>query len=325
MSCRFRLGIELSVAAVIMTTVLALLSSPHIRLAQASQPACHEADSSEVRVAGGTFMMGAARTPMDEDVIMRKVAVGGFSMDKFAVANAQFAAFVDATGYVTDAERPPDPADYPGVPPEKLVPGAAVFTPPAEDPGTHNELAWWTFVPGANWRHPAGPDSAIKGKDNYPVVQVSYNDALAYAKWKGRTLPTEEQFEYAARGGLDGKTYAWGDERTPGGRNMANTWQGHFPVQDSAEDGYAHMAPVGCFPPNGYGLYDMIGNTWEWTQSAVPQDPYGQSAGTNRIIKGGSFLCSENFCMRYRPAARQFLESDFSSMHVGFRTISRSP
>ncbi|HLG87120.1 MAG TPA: formylglycine-generating enzyme family protein [Alphaproteobacteria bacterium] len=285
------------------------------------QSACKKPDGSEVHVPGGTFQMGSTEYYQEEGPV-HSATVGGFSIDRFAVTNAQFAKFVKATGYVTDAEKAPKPEDYPEVPKNQLVAGGAVFTPPdgvrhAEDP-----MTWWSFVPGADWRHPSGPKSGIKGKDDYPVVQVSYNDAVAYAHWAGRELPTEAQLEYAARGGLDGKTYAWGDELNPDGKYMANTWQGEFPGQNLGSDGFPGIAPVGCFPPNGYGLYDMIGNVWEW--SSTPYDPKAAPTPPSRLlrtIKGGSFLCAPNYCHRYRPAARQPQESGFSSMHLGFRTV----
>jgi formylglycine-generating enzyme required for sulfatase activity len=283
--------------------------------------ACHRADKSEVRIPSGTFRMGAG-ADADDDITERAVTVPGFSIDRFAVTNAEFAAFVAATGYVTDAERTPDPADYPDIPAEKLSAGGAVFEHSDVSADSGDETRWWKFVAGADWRHPEGPGSGIKGKESYPVVQVSYDDALAYAHWRGRELPTEEQYEYAARGGLDGKTYAWGDELTPGGKHMANTWQGEFPSHDAGADGFAGLAPDGCFPPNGYGLYDMIGNAWEWTTTLSPQPAVSKQRAL-RVIKGGSYLCSANFCHRYRPAAHQVQESNFSSVHLGFRTVGR--
>lgn len=286
---------------------------------------CINPDRSEAHIRGGTFLMGSQEHEHEEGPVHR-VTVAGFSIDRFDVTNAEFAKFVAATGYVTDAERKPSPKDYPEVPADKLVAGGAVFEPRAGGAPLENDMQWWGFVAGANWRHPQGPNSTIEGSDNEPVVQVSYNDALAYAKWLGRELPTEEQYEYAARGGLQGKTYAWGDELTPHGRWMANTWQGEFPSQNTVEDGYHGLAPVGCFPPNGYGLHDMVGNVWKWTAS--PYSP-GQAAAApasrvQRVIKGGSFMCSSSYCQRFRPAARQPQESGFSSVHLGFRTVSNS-
>ena len=304
-----------------MNHALSCLSILAIAVAAPASAQCKKPDGSEAHIAGGTFQMGSAQY-YEEEGPVHTASVGGFSIDRFAVTNAQFAKFVKATGYVTDAEKPPKTEDYPDIPKDQLVAGGAVFTPPdgvrhAEDP-----TSWWSFVPGADWRHPSGPKSSIKGKDDYPVVQVSYDDALAYARWAGRELPTEEQLEYAARGGLDGKTYAWGDELNPGGKYMANTWQGTFPGQNLGSDGFPGIAPVGCFPANGYGLYDTTGNVWEW--SSTPYDPKAVPTPPSRLlraIKGGSFLCAPNYCRRYRPAARQPQESGFSSMHLGFRTV----
>jgi len=296
---------------------------------------CHRPDREQVHIPGGTFRMGSKEF-YDEEGPVHSVTVAAFSIDRTAVTNAEFAKFVAATHYVTDAERKPDPKDYPEVPPEKLVAGGAVFTPPGGVRNWDDAMQWWSFIPGADWRHPEGPKSNIAGKDDYPVVQVSYDDALAYARWLGRELPTEEQFEYAARGGLDGKTYVWGDEFNPGGKHMANTWQGEFPNTNTGADGYTGVAPVGCFPANGYGLYDMAGNVWQWTSSlygresneAMEMPGMGPKTPTSRVtrtIKGGSFLCAPNYCRRYRPAARQAQESGFSSQHLGFRTVSNTP
>jgi formylglycine-generating enzyme required for sulfatase activity len=283
---------------------------------------CVTPDGSEVHLSGGTFLMGSSKH-YEEEGPVREVTVAPFSIDRFDVTNAQFAKFVAETGYVTDAERKPDPSDYPDIPPEDLTAGAAVFVPPRVVP--EQDPQWWQFVEGADWRHPYGPKSSIVGRDHEPVVQVSYRDALAYAKWTGRALPTEAQYEYAARGGLSGKTYAWGDALTPGGRWMANAWQGAFPNENSAEDGYRSLAPVGCFPPNGYDLYDMVGNVWKWTSTRYEADTVASTPASRirRIIKGGSFMCSSNYCRRFRPSARQVQESGFSSVHLGFRTVSK--
>lgn len=292
---------------------------------EAAKPSCQTPDRSEVRIAGGTFAMGSSKFHAEEGPV-RSVSVASFWIDRFDVTNTQFAKFVSATDYVTDAEQKPDPKDYPDIPANKLQAGGAVFTPRSE--GAEGGLQWWQFVPHADWRHPYGPASSIAGHENDPVVQVSYRDAQAYARWAGRELPTEEEYEYAARGGLDGKTYVWGDQLTPGGRWMANVWQGHFPDQNTAADGFSGIAPVGCFPANGYGLYDMVGNVWKWTSSLYSR--LSDTAGTPparvvRTIKGGSFLCALNYCRRFRPAARQPQESGFSSMHLGFRTVSHRP
>ncbi|RMF11363.1 MAG: formylglycine-generating enzyme family protein [Alphaproteobacteria bacterium] len=297
------------------------------------QAACLSSIGAQVDIKGGTYTMGAAGRYPDEGPSV-EVRVEDFSIDVHEVTNAQFRRFVEDTGYMTVAEREPDPAHYPGVPPEMLVPGSVVFVPPTDGSRGFKPLSWWRFVPGANWRHPRGPGSDIKGKDHLPVVHVAYEDALAYAKWAGRALPTEAQWEYAARGGLNGKTYSWGDERTPDDKMMANTWQGIFPVHNSGEDGFRGVAPVGCFSANGYGLYDMIGNVWEWTASPyypshapsgkVPDEGYDprQPGVPVRVIKGGSFLCAPNYCMRYRPAARHAQETGLGTDHIGFRTVS---
>jgi len=301
-------------------------STSAVASAGAAATRCELPDRSEIRIPAGTFLMGSAR--YHDEGPVHSVMVAAFWMDRFDVTNAQFAKFVAATGYVTDAERRPDPKDYPEIPAERLEAGGAVFVAPADGRAPEDDVRWWQFVSHANWRHPYGPTSSIVGHENDPVVQVSYRDALAFARWTGRELPTEEQYEYAARGGLNGKTYAWGDQLTPGGRWMANVWQGDFPNQNTTEDGYNGVASVGCFPPNGYGLYDMIGNVWKWTSSPYSHATASSAQPASRVvrtIKGGSFLCSRNYCRRFRPAARQPEESGFSSMHLGFRTVSRHP
>jgi formylglycine-generating enzyme len=217
-----------------------------------------------VRVPGGTFRMGSDKH-YPEEAPFRRVTVDAFWMDRTPVTNRQFKEFVKATGHVTFAEIPPDPKDYPGALPHMLYAGSLVFSPPSHPIDLRDWSQWWSFIKGADWRHPSGPDSTIDGLDDHPVVHVAYRDAEAYAKWAGKDLPTEAEWEFAARGGLDGAEFAWGDEFTPGGKHMANTWQGEFPRQNLCEDGFARTSPVGAFPPNGYGLYDMIGNVWEWT------------------------------------------------------------
>lgn len=258
-----------------------------------------------VYVPGGTFTMGAVGFYADE-APLRAVTVDGFWIDRTEVTNRQFAEFVDATGYVTLAERGLD-----GVVP----PGAAVFRFP--DDVVKGE---WAYEGEASWRHPLGTGSSLGGREDYPVVQIALEDARAYASWKGRALPTEVQFEYAARGGLEGKTYAWGDEFNPDGKWMANNWQGLFPFFDEGADGFRGLAPVGCFPANGYGAYDMIGNVWEWTSERY--DPRKPDVG---LIKGGSFLCAANYCGRYRPAARHPQEELLGTDHIGFRTVLVAP
>lgn len=271
-------------------------------------------DPFRIDLPGGTFRMGAEQT-YGEEAPVRRVSVDPFAIQSTEVSNAQFAAFIDATGYVTQAERAPDPALHPDLPADLLRPGSAVFRSPADT----GQRQWWHFVDGATWRTPEGPGSDLTGRMDHPVVHVSYHDALAFAAWAGADLPTESEWEFAARGGLDGALYAWGDEPPDQGPVKANTWQGAFPIQDLARDGYAGTAPVGCYPPNGYGLRDMTGNVWEWTHGQAR--PGATNSG---LIKGGSYLCAENFCRRYRPAARQGQDRDFSSSHIGFRVVYRA-
>ena len=296
-----------------------------------------------VWIEGGTFTMGSDEERPEERAA-HEVKVGGFWIDRHEVTNAQFARFVEATGYVTIAERGLDPAAHPGVPPELLAPGAVVFTPPDGLLNLVDFTQWWRYVPGADWRHPSGPGSSIEGKQNHPVVNVAYEDAQAYARWLGRELPTEAQWEFAARGGLNRATYSWGDAYyDPVAGWRANTWQGLFPLKDDVEDGYHGAAPVGCFAPNGYGLYDMAGNVWEYARDwYVPEHPpgpatdpvgpdiafaarYAGAAGPSVVIKGGSYLCAPNFCARYRPAARQPQELSLGASHLGFRTVLNAP
>lgn len=246
----------------------------------------------------------------------REVSVGAFSMDRTEVTVAQFAAFVAATAYVTEAERAPDPALYPGVPAAMLVPSSLVFVGASGAVDLNNPGAWWRVVPGAQWRKPFGPDGA-DARPHDPVVHVSFADALAYARWAGRDLPSEAEWEYAARGGLDGARYGWGNEGPMQDGARANFWQGLFPVLDGGDDGFqAKVAPAGCYAANGYGLYDMAGNVWEWTTTPFE--------GRGHTIKGGSFLCAYNFCYRYRPSARAEGPPDTGASHTGFRTIKRA-
>ena len=298
-----------------------------------------------VWIPGGKFSMGS-ESHYPEEAPTRKVSVDGFWMDHHTVTNADFARFVKKTRYVTSAERAPDPADYPGAKEELLIAASVVFKQPARrvpmDP-----YNWWTYVPGANWRQPQGPGSSVKRLPDHPVVHVAWEDVEAYAEWAGKELPTEAEWEYAARGGLDGATYAWGDEFTPGGRWMANTWQGEFPINNTGADGHTGTAPVGSYPPNGYGLVDMTGNVWEWTSDwygahepavhaccAIENPRGGQRDGSHdsdgtgpsiprKVMKGGSHLCAPNYCRRYRPAARMAQPVDTSTSHLGFRCISR--
>ncbi len=268
-----------------------------------------------VRIKGGTFLMGAAAMRPEEGPA-KAVAVGDFWIDQHEVTNADFAKFVAATGYVTEAERPLDPKLYPGLTPSQMRPSSLVFV--GAEPGVDrgDPSAWWRVIPGADWRHPKGPGSNIKGRETLPVVHIGYEDALAYARWLGRDLPTEAEWDSAARGGLAGAPYVWGQQKTPGGQPQANTWQGVFPSIDAGADGYkASAAPVGCFKPNGYGLFDMAGNVWEWTKDRINGDQH--------VIKGGSFLCADDYCFRYRPAAREVGPPDTGASHIGFRTVIR--
>jgi sulfatase modifying factor 1 len=294
-----------------------------------------------VRVEGRTFTMGED-DERPEERAAHPVTVSSFWIDRHEVTNAQFRRFVEATGHITVAERALDPKDHPGMPPELLAAGSVVFSPPRSIRDLVDVSQWWQFVPGADWRHPAGPGSSIEAKDSHPVVNIAWEDARAYAAWAGRDLPTEAEWELAARGGLDGATYTWGDEYyDPVEGWRANTWQGFFPLKDNSDDGYHGTAPVGCFAPNGYGLFDMAGNVWEYTAdwwvpghepvpAIDPQGPpqalavrYGGPAGPSVVIKGGSWLCAPNFCARYRPAARQPQELDLGASHLGFRTVLR--
>lgn len=299
-----------------------------------------------VAIPGGTFWMGANDPAMQDALPLHQVRVDPFLMDATEVTNAQFEAFVEATGYRTVAERKPRPEDYPGAPAELLVPGSVVFSAPSHPVSLRNELQWWQFVPGANWRHPEGPDSSIAERMDHPVVHVAWEDAVAYAHWAGKRLPTEAEWEFAARGGLDRKPYVWGDEFTPGGEARANTFQGEFPHRNSATDGYVATAPVGRFAANGYGLFDMAGNVWEWTADwyhpgyyrtlatqGIADNPTGPKQSFDpaepgvpkRVQKGGSYLCTDQYCTRYMPGSRGRGAPDTGSSHVGFRLVSDVP
>ncbi|MGH9276995.1 MAG: formylglycine-generating enzyme family protein [Acidimicrobiales bacterium] len=281
----------------------------------------------------GSFRMGSDAFYPEEQPV-REVTVEGFFMDEHPVTVAEFRRFVKATSHVTMAEKEPDPAVYHDADPELLVPGSLVFDPPDHPVDLRDFRNWWSWRPGADWRHPEGPGSTLDGRDRHPVTQVAYDDAVAYATWAGKSLPTEAEWERAARGGLEGKTYCWGDELTPKGRVMANTWQGEFPWQNRMDDGWYGTSPVKSFRPNGYGFYDMAGNVWEWTSDVFRPDhaaapaPCCEPSGAGeeiprRVIKGGSHLCAPNYCLRYRPAARQAEAVDTSTTHIGFRCIVR--
>ena len=290
-----------------------------------------------VLIEGGVFRMGSDEFYPDERPVHER-AVASFRIDAHAVTNADYARFVDDTGYVTVAERPLDPADFPGADPADLVPGAMVFTPTAGPVDLRDWRAWWRWQPGAHWRAPGGPGTTVDARMRHPVVHVAFEDAAAYADWAGKRLPTEAEHEYAARGGLDGARFAWGDDAHPEGRVLANSWLGRFPYENR---GAGDAAPVGSYPPNGYGLYDMTGNVWEWTAdfwtprhlrlSDRPVDPGKRRnllaaasaeegfATPRRVLKGGSHLCSPDYCLRFRPAARSPQSEDTAMSHIGFR------
>jgi formylglycine-generating enzyme len=307
-----------------------------------------------VWVPGGGFWMGSTEFYPEEGPVHR-VAVDGFWMDEHPVTVAEFRRFVKETGHATTAEVAPDPADYPGAESEDLVPGSLVFH-PTDGPVPLNDFRnWWTWTPGADWRHPEGPGSNVGGRDRHPVTQVSFFDASTFSQWAGKALPTEAEWEFAARGGLERARFAWGDEELVRGRRQANTWQGRFPWENLLDDGFAGTSPVGRFPPNPYGLLDITGNVWEWTldyfsadhehsvgagsgknvtpsdSCCVPHNPRvteyrgldGDEGYPRRVVKGGSHLCAPNYCLRYRPAARQGQTEETSTGHLGFRCIVR--
>jgi formylglycine-generating enzyme len=297
-------------------------------------------------IPAGTFRMGS-NDHYPEEAPARTVVVDEFRIDRLQVTNREFAGFVDATGYVTVAERPLDPADFPGAPPENLAPGSLVFTMTPGPVDLRHLSQWWTWTPGACWRRPDGPASTLDGREDEPVVHVALEDVEAYAAWAGKELPTEAEWERAARGGLDEATYVWGDEPEPPGERRANYWHGEFPWRH--DDGYGRRQPVGSFPPNGYGLHDMAGNVWEWTSGwwaerpsespgppcCVPANPRAgdleasydpaqpQFRIPRKVIKGGSYLCADSYCLRYRPAARRPQMVDTGMSHIGFRCVAR--
>lgn len=295
-----------------------------------------------VWIPGGTFWMGCDDCEMPDTQPVHLVSVDAFWMDRTPVTNAQFAQFVKATGYLTIAERKPDPKDYPGVDPSKLVAGSAVFNAPAKDVALDDITQWWEYVPGASWKHPEGPGTKIEGRDEHPVVHIAWDDAIAYAKWAGKRLPTEAEFEFAARGGLDRNRYAWGDDLKPGGAWAANIWQGRFPSNNFAEDGYERTSPVTAFPANGFGLYDVGGNVWQWcadwyrpdyfatlAANGVARNPQGppdsydpnEPGARKRVQKGGSFLCSDRYCSRYLVGSRGRGSVDSGGSNTGFRCV----
>ncbi len=306
-------------------------------------------DAEPAWIPGGTFAMGSA-SHYPEEAPVHSVAVDGFWIRPAAVTNARFTEFVEATGYVTVAERPLDPKDFPGAPEANLVPGSLVFTMTSGPVNLTHLSLWWTWTSGACWRHPEGPLSNIGDRLDHPAVHIAHEDAAAFARWAGESLPTEAEWEFAARGGHEGRSFIWGEDPVPEGEYLANFWQGDFPYRNSQADGFAGTAPVGSFPANGFGLYDMAGNVWEWTDDwyedhhsadadkpcCVPTNPRGPSieasydpaqpqyAIPRKVVKGGSFLCADNYCQRYRPAARRPQMIDTGMSHVGFRTVRRT-
>ncbi len=322
-------------------------NAPSMSEAEA-KPAVTAPEPDMLWIPGGTFRMGSAGFYPEERPV-HEVTVDGFWMDRTTVTNERFARFAAATGYVTVAERSLNPADFPGALAENLVPGSMLFHKTTGPVDLRNYANWWAWAPGTSWRHPLGPGSSLDGIEQHPVVHVAYVDAEAYARWAGQELPTEAEWEFAARGGLDGKNFSWGDDDFPGGKAMANNWQGEFPWQNLCVDGYEGTSPVAAFPPNGYGLYDMAGNVWEWTcdwfvprhadevvkSCCVPINPRIVSPDKSydprqpqfqiprKVVKGGSHLCAPNYCLRYRPAARQPQMIDTGMSHVGIRCIAR--
>jgi formylglycine-generating enzyme len=313
---------------------------------RSSSPLTDPPFANMVWIPGGTFIMGSNKH-YPEEAPAHIVTVDGFWMDQCTVTNEEFSRFVNETGYVTFCEKPPNPEDYPGAKPKLLVPASVVFQKPDQRVDLRDPYNWWGYVPGANWRDPQGPESSIEGLERHPVVHVAYEDVEAYVKWAGKELPSEAEWEFAARGGLEGAEYVWGEEFTPGGKAMANTWQGEFPNENLLEDGYEWTAPVKTFPANGYGLYEMAGNVWEWMRDWYQEhsemansccgriNPRGgemeksydtRVAGVRiprKVMKGGSYLCAPNYCRRYRPAARMAQPIDTSTGHLGFRCIVR--
>jgi formylglycine-generating enzyme required for sulfatase activity len=321
-------------------------------VANAARPATMpgpDAPDGMVWIPAGTYRMGSDNH-YPEEAPAHPVSVDGFWMDASPVTNAQFRRFVEATRRLTFCEIAPDAADYPGADPALLVPASAVFTPPAHRVSHGDHHRWWSLVPGADWRHPQGPGSSIEGLDDHPVVHVAFEDAEAYARWAGKSLATEAEWEWAARGGGGDTEFAWGDELAPQGRHLANTWQGEFPWQNLAQDGHVGTSPIGAFPANGYGLFDMIGNVWEWTADwfshrhtpaaakacCIPENPRGGPREASldpaqpdvltprKVMKGGSHLCAPNYCQRYRPAARMSQPIDTTTSHLGFRCVVRN-
>jgi sulfatase modifying factor 1 len=305
------------------------------------------AGSQMIWIPPGEFDMGSEDPLFPDAQPVHRVSVKGFWMDVTEVTNADFKRFIDATGYITIAEKPPRREDFPATPPARLVPGSIVFSPPTKRVSLRDPSQWWRYVPGANWRHPEGPGSGVRTRMDHPVVHIAYPDAVAYAVWAGKRLPTEAEWEYAARGGLERQEFVWGNAAHPGGRYLANTFQGQFPFHNTGADGYLSTSPVRAFPPNGYELYGMAGNAWEWVADWYRPDYYAKLAGTQhvaanpggptsgfdptepsvpkRVQRGGSFLCTDEYCASYRPGARGRGAPDSSANHIGFRLVRDSP
>ena len=321
------------------------MRSAHDTFVRADRPLAAPSIAAMAWIEGRTFLMGSDRH-YPEEAPAHRVTVDSFWIDRFLVTNADFARFVADTGYVTLAEKPPRAEDYPGAQPDMLVAASVVFRKPTQRVQLDNVYNWWTYVPGADWRHPRGPRSSIRDAAHHPVLHIAYEDAEAYAVWAGKSLPTEAEWEFAARGGYEGAEFAWGDEVRPGGKSMANTWHGEFPHRDLSPRGRAGTTAVGSYPPNGYGLYDMIGNCWEWTSDWYQEhrkaagdccgatNPHGGFRETSvdprdpakiprKVMKGGSYLCAANYCRRYRPAARMAQPTDTATCHLGFRCVVR--
>ncbi len=294
-----------------------------------------------VWIPSGKFTMGATNGQADE-IPLHEIELDGFWMDRFEVTNEDFARFAEATGHITIAERKPKPEDFPGVPEENLVPGSIVFNPPDREVPLNNHYLWWKYEPGASWRHPTGPDSNHKTLAKHPVVHVAWLDAMAFAKWVGKRLPTEAEWEYASRSGSKNLEYTWGNEKKPGGKWLGNIFQGKFPLSNTVEDGFNGTAPVGKYPPNSFGLYDMAGNVWEWCNDWYMPDYYSKSPKKNpqgpdesydpnepgvwkKVNRGGSFLCNDAYCAGYRPSMRMKTSADTGIGHTGFRCVRSGP
>jgi formylglycine-generating enzyme required for sulfatase activity len=330
-------GATIAVPAVLVLAVTAAVAFG----ARGSKPRVVAAEHGLVELPGGEFWMGSDNPMMEDARPWHRVRLAPFAIDRAPVTNDQFAAFVRSTRYVTVAERTPRAEDFPGAPPENLVAGSVIFTPPSKPVPLTDHFQWWSYAKGASWRHPTGPDSDLKHRGRHPVVHVAWEDADAYCRWAGGRLPTEAEFEYAARGGLERKRYAWGDEMQPRGRTMANIWQGHFPDENSEADGYRGTSPVGAFPANDYGLYDMAGNVWEWCSDwyrddayaalgdRVSVDPQGPATSVDptepgvlkRVMRGGSYLCTDQYCSRYEVGSRGKGAVDTGTNHLGFRCV----